>query len=252
MRLRTVFLLALLGVTIVPALPAQRIRLDRLRRAVDRHYDVEIGFIGGPNRNTATGAGPIDAKFRGSFGGFLSVPVVGDLRIRPEIAVSGKQLGFQTPLAGGCTEGDCGLNPAETASFTWLEVPLLFEARFHRTLRELGSPRLYAGPFVAVRLACSFAEPVPLSEPAQQPGGNDTRLVTPCASSSAGATRYNNGDAGFVVGGAIGLGPVGLGLRWIRSLVPIAPNQTTVDGRPLVGAKHSTLALTLEFGTRIR
>jgi len=249
MRPRTVFLVALLGLLIVPALPAQRIRLDRLRRAIDRHYDVEIGFIGGPNRNTATGAGPVDAKFRGSFGGFLSVPVVGDLRIRPEIAVSGKQVAFRTPVTG-CTEGDCGLNPAETASFTWLEVPLLLEARLHRTLRELGSPRLYAGPFVAVRLACSFAVPV---EPSQPPAGAfDTRLVTPCASPDAGGARYNNGDAGFVVGGAIGLGPVGLGLRWIRSLVPIAPDQATVDGRPFVGAKHSTLALTLEFGTRVR
>jgi hypothetical protein len=248
--------MALLGLLIVPALPAQRIRLDRLRRAIDRHYDVEIGFIGGPNRNTATGAGPVDPKFRGSFGGFLSVPVVGDFRIRPEIAVSGKQVGWRNEFIQPCLpdlpDAPCGpVSQLETGSFTWLEVPILLEARFHRALRELGTPRLYAGPFVAVRLACSFAVPVPSDEPA--PAGSDgPRLVTPCASGTAGSTRYNNGDAGFVVGGAIGLGPVGLGLRWIRSLVPIAPDQSTVDGRPFVGAKHSTLALTLEFGTRIR
>jgi hypothetical protein len=63
--------------------------------------------------------------------------------------------------------------------------------------------------------------------------------------------RYRNGDAGFVVGGAIASGGIGVGFRWTRSLVAVAPFQPTGGAGYLTGAKNSTLAITLELGTRL-
>jgi len=242
----------LAGLILLPAsADAQRRGSDRYRRHVSFGNDIEIGLIGGPNRNTVTGAGPVDAKFRGSLGAFLSVPVMGSIRLRPEVAVSGKQVGFLEPF-GSCDPGPCDpLGQRQTASFTWLEAPLLVEARFNRALGGWGTPRIYGGPFVAVRLSCSFATPIDAS---QEPlADNETpRIVRPCNAADGTSARYNNGDAGFVVGGAIAAGSVGLGVRWTRSLVPIAPDQSGLGGGRLIGAKHSTLAVTLEFATRLR
>jgi len=246
--------LVLAGIAMLPtALPAQRRTLQRIHRFLDRDAAVEIGVIGGPNRSTVTGAGEVDPKIRGSLGGFLSVPVIGSIRLRPEVSVSGKQVGFTNTLIPPCLPtGDPCLPVTETekASFTWLEAPLLIEARFPRAISRDLTPRLYAGPFIAVRLACSFSNPVattPIPE-----GSTGPELVRPCTSADGSATRYNNGDAGFVVGGTIAAGGIGIGLRWTRSLVPIAPDQSATDGSRLIGAKSSTLAVMLEFATRIR
>lgn len=236
--------------TMLPSiLPAQRARFDRIRRAFRGEDAVELGLVGGPNRTTFTGAGPIDAEIRGSIGGYLSVPIIGHLRLRPEALVTGRQIGITSLIQPPCLPpGGCPpVSELQTASFTWLEVPVMLEARFHRALAGWGTPRIYGGPFVAVRLSCSFAVPV---DP-QPPQLDDTRFVRSCNDATGGATRYNNGDAGFVLGGAIATGGVGLGFRWTRSLVPVAPDQTVTDAGRLIGAKSSTLTLTLELGTRL-
>jgi Outer membrane protein beta-barrel domain len=253
MRRSTLPVLLLAGLFLIPAgLQAQRRTLQRLHRFIDRDAAVEIGIIGGPNRNTVTGAGPVDAKIRGSLGGFLSVPVIGSIRLRPEVLVSGKQVGFTDSFIPPCLPPGTQCVPitaTEKASFTWLEAPLLIEARFPRAISRDVTPRIYGGPFIAVRLACSFSNPV-ADVPVPQ-GSSGPELVRPCSSADGSTTRYNNGDAGFVVGGTIAAGGVGIGVRWTRSLVPIAPDQSVAAGNRLIGAKNSTLAVTLEFATRI-
>ncbi|MEO8451658.1 MAG: hypothetical protein ABI647_17830 [Gemmatimonadota bacterium] len=244
--------LVLLSFALAP-LAAQRRTFERIRHYFDGSDALEIGLVGGPNRNTVTGAGPVDPKIRGLLGGYLSVPIAGGLRLRPEVLVSGKLVGFPNEILvppclppGGCLP----ISGQETASFTWLEAPILLETRFHRALGGWGTPRIYGGPFVAVRLACSFstpasAQPAPLN-------GTVPQLVQSCNAADGSSTRYNNGDAGFVIGGAISTGGIGLGFRWTRSLVPIAPDQSVLTGSRLIGAKNSTLAVTLEIGTRLR
>ena len=229
-------------------LPAQRGRLDRIRRAFHGEDAVEIGLIGGPNRTSATGIGSVDAEIRGEIGGFLSVPIIGRLRLRPEVMVSGKELGatevFLPPCLppGGCSP----VTQTQEASFTWLQVPVLFETKFTRAIGGWGTPKLYAGPFVAIRLACSFSVPIEVTATSEE-----TKLVQDCEDPATGAVRYNNGDAGFVLGGAIASGGIGIGFRWTRSLVPLAPDQSVTAPGRLIGAKSSTLTLTLELGTRL-
>jgi hypothetical protein len=209
-----------------------------IRRIIDRYYGVDVGIVGGVNRNTATGAGPIDPRYRGSIGAFASFPLAEPLRFRAEMLVTGKQLGLVCPP----------IEEKTIQSLTWLELPLLLEAQFHRALGGWGSPKLFGGPFVAVRLACSVIQPV-VPVPQQPRSNGSSKVVTPCQDLNP-SSFYNNGDAGFVVGGGLAVGGVGLGVRWIRSLVPIAPAGSEA-GR-LAGAKQSTLALFVDLGARIR
>lgn len=237
----------LLFLLIPGLLAAQRGRYERERRAVIHGDYVEVGLVGGPNRNTVTGAGPVDPKYRGFGGMFITVPVTGDLRIRPEALLSGKNVGesfeFQPPCQppGSCPP----VQTHQTASFTWLEVPILGELRFPGALGRGSAPRLYGGPFLAVRLSCSLSQPLGGGQPA------GSEVISPCDPPTAPGAGYNNGDAGFVVGGTLGLRGVGIGARWTRSLVPVAPDMAALASSRLVGAKHSTLALTLELTTRL-
>lgn len=253
MRTSILFRLALGALVMAPSgLLAQRRAFERIRRLVDRDGAVEIGVIGGPNRNTVTGVGPADAKVRGSLGGFVSVPLVGPIRLRPELAVTGKRVGFTSTAFTPCLPpGPCPpVTIRETASFTWLEAPLLFEARFPRAFGRWITPRIYGGPFLAVRLACSLSTPLDTAPVPE--GGASPQLVQSCTDPDASAIHYSNGDAGFAIGGTIAAGGVGIGFRWTRSLVPLAPDQTVLDQSRLVGAKSSTLAITVEFAARIR
>src|SRR5262245_13733672 len=89
---------------LVPALagpgPASAQRWDRpIRRMVEHYYSVELGLIGGVNRNTVTHAGPIDSRYRGFGGAFVSLPLAStSFRVRPELLVSGNQ--FRQPATG--------------------------------------------------------------------------------------------------------------------------------------------------------
>jgi hypothetical protein len=231
--------------------PATAQRWTRpVRRIFDHYYGIEVGLIGGVNRTAVTGAGPFDARYRFAGGGFMSLPITTGLRFRPEVQVSGKQVGREgsfTPPALPCFPGQACPPAVEDVvhSFTWLEVPMLLEARFRGAFGGWGTPRIYAGPFVGLRLACSvITELTNTASPESEP-----KLLQSCADAEPGA-RYNNGDAGFVLGGGITAGSIGLGFRWTRSLVPVSPS----DGNAsvLAGAKNSTLSLTLEIATRLR
>ncbi len=243
MRLATPVLLAVILVPI--ELSAQRRFAGYVRRAFD-YRAVEVGVVGGPNRSSVTGAGPIDARFRGMLGAFASVRLGDGLRLRPELLVSGKQVATNTDFFPPCLPpGPCQpITETETTSITWLEAPLLLEYRFDQIAGRLG-PKLYAGPFMAIRIGCSLSTS---RVPAPATAGD--RLIRSCATENTGGTRFNNGDAGFVVGGGFGTGSVGIGFRWIRSLAEVAPFQSTGTSR-LIGAKQSTLAVTLEFSTRL-
>lgn len=108
-----------------------------------------------------------------------------------------------------------------------------------------------------VRLACSLADPIgagtaPDAGQSLPEADAAPRLVRSCDDPDASTTRPNNGDAGFVIGAALAAGGIGVGFRWTRSVVPIAPYQTVLDESHLVGAKNSTLAVTLEIAARVR
>ncbi len=236
--------LLLAAAAVAPELPAQRRLASYVRRAFD-YRAVEIGLVGGPNRNSVTGAGPIEPRFRGMLGGFASVRLGDGLRLRPELLVSGKQVAIDTDIVDPCQPGPCPLPfvETETTAITWVEAPLLLEYRFDPIGRGRLAPKIYGGPFMAIRISCSLSV-------TQVPRSSGDRLVRSCATDNTGGTRFNNGDAGFVIGGGIGTGSVGIGLRWTRSLVEMAPFQLNGTSR-LIGAKQSTLAATLEFATRL-
>ncbi len=219
---------------------AQRTMARMVRRAFD-YNAVELGLIGGPNRTAVTGAGPIDARFRGMLGGFVSVRLGEGFRLRPEMLASNKAVASQAILVTPCLPpGPCPtFRQTETTSLTWLEAPILLEYGFNH--RGRAGLKVFAGPFVAIRVACSLGT-------ATQ--GSPAREVRSCAQLVDASTQFNNGDAGFVVGGGLTAGPLGIGLRWSRSLVPLAPFQPDGTSR-LVGAKQSTLSATVEISTKI-
>lgn len=212
-----------------------------VRRAFD-YRAVEAGVIGGPNRTTLTGAGPVDPSFRGMLGGFASVRLGAGFRLRPELLVSGKQFGVVPSSTADCLPtGPCPASTDwENTSVTWLEAPLLLEYRPDGFSRAF-APRFFAGPFLALRVGCSQT-----AVPDQTP----IRLVRTCGTPTTTSPQFNNGDGGFVLGGGLFRHGVGLGLRWTRSLAEVAPFQSSSASR-LIGAKQSTLTATLEFSTRL-
>ncbi len=240
MRITFLMLLGLVAGT--PAL-AQRRMASLVRRAFD-YNAIEIGIVGGPNRSTATGAGPIEPRVRGSLGGFLSLRLGDGFRFRPEVLVTAKALATETELIPPCLpSGPCPgpFLQTETTSATWIEGPILLEYRFRPPGRGRLVPKVFGGPFLAIRVSCSIATAVETSL---------SRVVRSCAEPSQGFGAFSNGDAGFVVGGGVTTGRVGIGLRWSRSLAEVAPFQAN-GGSRLIGAKMSVLAATVEFSTRL-
>lgn len=238
--------LVLLAVALGCSVPLEAQR--RIGRAVRRAFDyraVEVGVVGGPNRSTMVGGGSFDARFKGLLGGFVSVRLAEGLRLRPEVLISGKDVAATDQVVPPCLPpGPCpALYLTETTRLTWLEAPLLIEYRFDDVLGSNLAPKVYAGPFLALRLGCSLSSPV---SPTPNPDPGDTqRLVQGCDTAGRTASRFNNGDGGFVIGAGIGTGPVGLGFRWIRSLTKVGQTNR------FLGARQSTVALTLEFSTRL-
>ncbi len=247
------FLFLLVAVGLAPgALSAQRARLDRIGRAILGTDATEVGVFGGPSRTTATGAGPLEAGYRGVVGGFVSVPMVGRMRLRPELAVTGTRVGYtltyQTPCA---PPGPCpSAYQAEAVSVAWLEMPLLVEARFSGGSRRRVTPRLVAGPFVAIRIRCQIAAGEPLI--GQVPSGvTEPTTTRGCERGGQGGESYHNGAAGFVVGASLALRGLGLGARWTRTLTPVAPFDGGFNSSRLVNAKLSTVAVLFEVATRL-
>jgi hypothetical protein len=224
-------------------LAAQRRLGSYVRRAFD-YRAVEAGVVGGPNRTTLTGAGPVNPSVRGMLGGFVSVRLGAGFRLRPEVLVSGKQSGFTTEILPPCVPpGPCTpIIERENTSLTWLEAPLLLEYRPEGFSRDF-APRFFAGPFLALRVGCSQSV-----RSSNDP--NNIQLVRTCGDQTAQSPQFNNGDGGFVLGGGLYRHGVGIGLRWTRSLAEVAPFQSG-NFSQLLGAKQSTLTATLEFATRL-
>ncbi|MFN0180618.1 MAG: outer membrane beta-barrel protein [Gemmatimonadales bacterium] len=222
---------------------AQRRLGNYVRRAFD-YRAVEAGLVGGPNRTTLTGAGPVNPSVRGMLGGFVSVRLGDGFRLRPEVLVSGKQSGVTTELLPPCAPpGACAaIIQRENTSLTWLEAPLLLEYRPDGFGRDF-APRLFAGPFLALRVGCSQSV-----RTSNDP--NNIHLVRTCGDQTPQSPQFNNGDGGFVLGGGLYRRGVGVGLRWTRSLAEVAPFQSG-NFSTLFGAKQSTLTATLEFATRL-
>jgi hypothetical protein len=211
------------------------------------------GLFGGLNRNAVTGVGPATARIGGQAGVFLSFPVGSHLGFRPEAGVSWKQI--QATSGGLCSQGErlCLSAPeTERATFTWIEVPLLADVRLPGSVVAGLTPHLLAGPFVGVRLgkvACTHIGPPAV--PDQLPS-SPAPTMSSCddAYEADGGSPASNGDAGFVLGGTLRRGSVGLGLRWTRSLVD-AVRYSPVGYSPLMGGRHSTVSLTVEAVTRL-
>lgn len=236
------FALAIAAVLRPESIDAQRRLGHYVRRAFD-YRAVEAGVIGGPNRTTLTGVGPTDPSIRGMLGGFVSVRLGEGFRLRPELLVSGKEVGLQPFNQVDCPlSGPCPLPFVERTSLTWIEAPLLLEFRPEGFSRAF-APRFYGGPFLALRVGCSQSVPATTQQ-------IDTRLVRPCGEATATAPQLNNGDGGFVIGGGLYRHGVGLGVRWTRSLAEIAPFQSGSTSR-LIGGKQSTLTATIEFASRL-
>jgi hypothetical protein len=222
--------------------PASLVAQDRV---------VQVGLVGGLNRSTMTGVGPVNAEFAGQAGLFAQFQLGSHFSFRPEMSVSWKRLGTSNqlfppiPLNNGDDSPDLLLN--QTTSLSWLEVPLLAQV----ALPQIGggiTPRLIAGPYVAIRLSCSVSSSANVyydSPAGQQPSGPGATYSQSCQDATGAA--YGNGDAGYVLGAGIGTKRFGLGLRWTRSLVATVPfNQ--FSNSPLMGGKQSTLSITLDVG----
>ena len=236
-RERTRLLVLVLALMVPDALPAQE-------RAV------ELGVVGGINRSTMTGIGPVDAELAGQAGLFAQFRVGSRFAFRPEMSVSWKRIGIGgSPLP--CDPGPCPLadqvsyipNP-QTTSLSWLEVPLLAQFSLPRIGSSL-TPRLIAGPYVAVRLSCSVSgTPSVIYDLPVEPQGP----VAVSQSCGEGTTSlYSNGDAGYVLGAGIGTKQLGVGLRWTRSMVATVPF-SQLGNSPFMGGKQSTLAITVDLG----
>ena len=213
---------------------------------------VQIGLVGGVNRSTMTGVGPVNAEFAGQAGLFAQFQVGSRFSFRPEMSVSWKRLGTSSPPIY-CDPGPCPLATQlnyipndQTTSLSWLEVPLLAEV----SLPQIGSgitPRLIAGPYVAVRLSCSVSSTTNLiyDLPAGvEPPGPVVTYSQSCDDGTGWS--YGNGDAGYVLGAGIGTRRLGVGLRWTRSMVATVA-QVPFGNSSLAGGKQSTLAITLDL-----
>jgi hypothetical protein len=218
---------------------------------------VEFGLVGGVNHNTMTGVGPVDAGVAGQAGLFAQFHFSSHVGFRPEMSVSWKRLGTSMgsmPIPLLCPQGmSCGQSFAldQTTSLTWLEVPLLAQV----SLPALGGnvvPRLIAGPYVAIRLACSvsstsFSFPYDLPVGVEPPGAQVT-VSQSC--SDASPQSYGNGDAGYILGAGLAMRQFGIGIRWTRSLVATVPFNGEFGSSPLTGGKQSTLALTIDVAIK--
>ncbi|MBM4187625.1 MAG: PorT family protein [Gemmatimonadetes bacterium] len=237
---RSAWLLAALVLALLDQAAAQRRLGSYVRRAFD-YRAVEVGIIGGPNLTSISGTEATDSEIRGTLGGFASVSLGEGFRLRPEVLITGKRVGAAPLTVIDCLPTGCPQDVArETVHLTWIEAPLLLEYRFRGPPGGL-SPRLYGGPFMALRIGCS--EALRLVNPSE-------RLVRSCGEANTTGTRYNNGDGGFVLGAGLARRGVGVGVRWTRSVARVAPTPQPTGNR-LVGGRQSTLTATVEFSTRV-
>ena len=214
---------------------------------------VQVGLVGGVNRSTMTGVGPVNAEFAGQAGLFAQFRLGSKVSFRPEMSVSWKRLGTGgSPIP--CDPGPCPLATQlsyipndQTTSLSWLEVPLLAQVSLPRIGSDI-TPRLVAGPYVAVRLSCSVSSTTNFIYDLPggiEPPGPVVTYSQGCA--EATGSSHGNGDAGYVLGAGIGTRRFGVGLRWTRSMVATVPH-APFGNSSLAGGKQSTLAITVDLG----
>ena len=201
--------------------------------------ETTFGLAVGWNRSTATGIGPVDGGGSGQLSAFADFPLGKRwFSIRPEISVVRQRFGADFPAPG--SDGPV----QESLESTWLQVPVTARASFPSAIAGRVTPSLHAGAFMGVRLACNldlvFAN------------GLEPLSLTESSSCQGYTTTFNTGDAGFVVGGGLGMGPVNLNLRWTRSLMSVA--QFSAFGtNTFSNARASTLSVAVEvFGSLAR
>lgn len=211
--------------------------------------DARLGMLAAVSRSTMVGAFDAQGRFSGQVGLFAAVPVGRSLALRPELSVAWRRVGSAAFLAPQCpVEMLCTQSLAEVEEVTatnWLEVPVLVEL----TLPSAGRvrPILMAGPYGAIRLACSFTT----SEPGMVSTVQTCRDGEPIREGPfpiEGIPPNRKADAGFVVGGGVRIGAIGVGLRWTRSLVVTFPEARFggLGSTLLSGGRYSTVAVTVD------
>jgi len=231
-----------LGMVVTASANAQR-RRPRVELDFGWRDAVEIGVTGGPNQTSVTGVGPVDHEVRGLLGGFASIPLAEGLRLRPEVLFENRAASTtQTSFPPCAVNVVCDpIVEKRTGSFTWVEAPLLLEARFPHAFGSL-APRLLGGPYLGVRLSCSFS-----SQRTSPVNGTPAPKVVQSCTDLGSTTSYRNGDAGFVVGGGITSGTFGVTFRWTRSLMAVSES----PGDFFFNGKTSSLAVAFDLATRL-
>jgi hypothetical protein len=217
--------------------------------ATAQHAAVEVGFLGGPTWNTMTRVPSATWQSAGHLGAFASFGLGGGVAFRPEVIAARKQVSLSSFGAACPVEVLClsiAAPSTDRATFTWLEVPLLAEWRpASRPVLGL-TPRVFAGPFVAVRVgAVSCVRTSPFAVP--DGGVEPQEFITSCDGDYGrdSASPASTGDAGFILGGVLRRGALGVGARWTRSLTD-AVRPALPGASHLEGARHSTLSLFIE------
>lgn len=209
--------------------------------AAAQQTGVEVGVLGGPAWNTMTSVPSATRQGASHLGAFASFHLGGGFAFRPEMNAARKQVSLST-FGGGCPVGIFCLSIAPTTdrvTFSWLEVPLLAEWRPLAGTVAGFTPKLFGGPFVAVRVgrvSCLRTGP-----------GSHPETTSSCSGDyeQDGSEPASTGDAGFVLGGVVRRGTIGVGARWTRSLTD-AVRPSFPGASHLEGARHSTLGLFIE------
>lgn len=221
--------------------------------AVAQRPRVEAGLLGGLASSRLVGGLPTDRQHGGHLAAFVRVPVEGAFAFRTEIGVVRRETSYSGAGAACPADWLCLSLTApgvERVTFTWVEVPLLAEWQPTRRLVGGVTPALFAGPFLAVRLggvSCTRDGPPSVPDGVPPMPGPEETVLSSCDGEFApdGAEPAATGDAGFVLGGVLRRGSVGLGARWTRSLTD-AVRPSFADASRLAGSRQSTLTLFVE------
>lgn len=219
---------------------------------------IEAGLLTGPTWNSMTGGPAAASTGRNAHAGVFAAFSLGSgVAFRPELSATRKQVRLASFNSACPAEMLCiamMVPTSEQVTFTWLEVPLLAEWRPEGRGLLGVTPRLFAGPFLAVRLggvACTRIGPPSLPEASAEPVVGS--YTSSCAGdfTKDGPEPASSGDAGFVVGGVLRRGAIGVGARWTRSLTD-AVQPSVPDLSQLHGGRQSTLSLFVEIAALSR
>ena len=202
--------------------------------AVAQGGEPAFGFVAGVNRTTLS-RNSVDGGTGGAFGLTTRWPLAGAVRLRVDGLVTRRVVRHDIggcPFFFPCTPDQVLPPGTRSVRLTQFDVPVLLEAR---ATRGAVRPWVLGGPYGSARIGCSARD--------------DHGTVV---ASSSCADDLRGLHAGFVVGGGIELGRVGVGVRWTRSLTSLS-KPVPADGSSLFGDAHlSTLSLVVEVGDLFR